>query len=605
MIPQEMIDRVREATDIVDLISKYLLLKPSGKGYKGLCPFHQEKTPSFMVNPDRQFFHCFGCGAGGNVFNFLMRAEGLNFGEAVRELAKRSNISLPSAPDTGQERGERERRRLLEAAAWAAERFRQAFTQGETGAAAHAFLRGREVPPELADRFGLGFAPPGWDNLLRAARRDGYSEELLEKAGLVVSKRTGSEKYDRFRNRLMFPIREAQGRTVAFGGRLLEPGEPKYLNSPETEIFRKGDLLYGLDLARDAARKNGRLVLVEGYLDVIACHAAGVTETVASLGTALTPQQARLLRRYAERVILVYDADAAGLEASFRAFEILESEGLGIRAVALAGAKDPDEYCRRFGADAFRTLLERAAGMVDFVLKTASDRHDTQTIEGKVAVVNAVAPTVARLRNLVERQEYTKMLAERLRLDEALVAEEVGRRRRGETGPTPFRRLAPQIRTQAEERLLLGALLRHPGRIAPLREELDLAFFSDPTLRALAARLVETTLPEDETEEDWLTRFLGELDEAPLAESAAGLVADDYSGADPAQVIRDCLKRLQAARLREHIGHLQGQLREADAGGDMEIRKQLQQQELELKNQLKRLGVDWRTLRKAARSGGQ
>jgi len=621
VIPQEIIDRVRETTDIVETVSRYVSLKSSGRSYKGLCPFHQEKTPSFIVNPERQIFKCFGCGAGGNAFHFLMRIENWTFIEAIRDLAKRSGIALPEAGAAVDESKDRERRRLYEVLAWAAARFRKALESPKFSGPAKTYLGQRGVSEELCGRFGLGFAPQGWDNLLKAARRDHYSEELLAQAGLISRKNDGPGVYDRFRERVIFPIRDVQGRPVAFGGRLLRAGEPKYLNSPETEVFHKGEILYGLDLAREAARKVGRLVLVEGYMDVIACHAAGVTEAVATMGTALTPQQAHLLRRYADKLILIYDADEAGIRASLRAFEILKKEKLAMHVVSLPGAKDPDEFIGKFGAAAFQTALERAEDMVMFVLNVALAKHDSKTIEGKVAVIKQVVPFVALLKdNLVEeqvrRQEYAKLLAERLRLDEAQVAriirEEVGRqsqnasdrmRTQPEAAEDWVQRLQPRVQTRAEEEILLASLLRFPRLIEPVREQIEPELFFDPHFRTLAAKLLAAEPADPNAEEVWLPRFLGELSDPVLADTVAGLTAsemieaeDEYSSAaDIAKrAVGDCLRRMEAARLREWIGQVQWQIREADQNGELETLKQLQQQEIEWKNRLKRLGVDWK-----------
>lgn len=623
MIPVELIDRIREATDIVEVVSAHVQLKSSGKSYKGLCPFHQEKTPSFIVNPDRQIFKCFGCGAGGNAFHFLMRIEGLTFVEAVRELARRAKIALPDVRSEAGEARDRERRQLLDVTAWAAARFVQALQAPKISASVKSYLRQRGVSDELCERFGLGFAPPGWDNLIKAARRDHYSEELLLKAGLIQAKSEERGSYDRFRDRLMFPIRDAQGRPVAFGGRLLKPGEPKYLNSPETDIFRKGEVLYALDLAREAARRQGRLVLVEGYLDAIACHGAGVAETVATMGTALTPHQARLLRRYAGKLILIYDSDEAGVNASLRAFEILQREGLTMLVVSLPDAKDPDEYIHRFGADAFRQALDRAEDMMSFVLNAALKKHDVKTVEGKLEVVREAVPFIAlfrddRIEDQVKRQEYCRMLSERLRLDAGqilkLVNQEAKRRAGKGTGEArgpesddskgAWRKLAqPRESTCAEAELLLGTLLRFPHLIPAAGERMDPEFFTTPVLRQIARMVLETPAPGADDAESWLPRLLGRCDDPALGETIAGLAAGDGRDGDEdpeaalnraKQAVEDCLRRLEAARLRERIAQVQWQIREADRNGELETLKHLQQQEIQWKNQLKRLGVDWR-----------
>ncbi|NTV53129.1 MAG: DNA primase, partial [Candidatus Firestonebacteria bacterium] len=482
MIPPELIDRIRDSTDIVEVISRYVSLKPTGKGFKGLCPFHQEKTPSFTVNADRQFFHCFGCKAGGNAFHFVMRAESLTFIEAVKELAQRAGIALPEAGTPANQAQDTQRRQLLEVTAWAAGRFQEALRRPGISEPAKAYLQRRGLSTEVAEAFALGYAPDGWDNLLKAARRDQYSEGLLEKAGLIVPRKEGGGFYDRFRQRLMFPIRDLQGRVVAFGGRVLDAGEPKYLNSPETPLFKKGELLYGLDLARESARRRNRLVLVEGYMDVIACHAFGFSEAVASLGTALTPAQANLIRRFSEKVLLLYDADEAGVQASLRAFEVLNREGCLVQVVALPGAKDPDEFLRAQGAAAFQSLLDQPQTMVEFVFTHLAGREKLDRLEGKVTVLKALAPIVSQMASPVERSLSVQWIAGRLQLDERTVLQELGRQKRPPLPPTfgETRESAPEepAAVLPEEQGLLSALLKRPGLVEKFRERLQPDFFS-------------------------------------------------------------------------------------------------------------------------------
>lgn len=600
MISQELKDRIREANDIVDIISQYVSLKQAGKTFKGLCPFHQEKTPSFIVNPDKQFYHCFGCGAGGDVFEFMMRKEGLSFMEALRQLAQKARIPLPDQEDSeaGAE-ADRIRRQLYQVMAWAAERFRQAYRNPKAGKEARDYLASRKLAPETIERFGLGWAPVGWDNLIKAGRRDHYSEELLERAGLIVARDKGPGHYDRFRERVMFPIADVQGRVIAFGGRLIKPGEPKYLNSPETDLFRKGDGLYALNLARDRARERDRLVLVEGYMDVITCHAAGVTEAVASLGTALTPAQAGLVKRYVSKVILIYDMDAAGIKAALRAFEILNQHELAVKAVSLEGAKDPDEYIRAKGAKKFEEALGRALGMPEFVYRAAAGRHDPKTVDGKIAIKNEVAAVIAQLREGIERQEACRMLAERLRQDERLIAEEVAKLRRhpGSAAVTAVKTEAPapESKPAAEEELLLSILLRFPEEIARCREELRPDYFHSGPHRELLEEVLKTDGPVPDAEERWLPDFMGRLADPGLVGVAARMAAMDRGEQEPGAVIRDCLKRMEKNQVIRELEEIQMRIKEVQQEGDMEMFKHLAQKKRELASRLKKLGVHWKS----------
>jgi DNA primase len=605
VIPPELIDRIREATDIVEVISRYVSLKPTGKGFKGLCPFHQEKTPSFTVNPDRQFFHCFGCKAGGNAFHFVMRAESLTFVEAVKELAERAGVALPETGTPVNQAQETQRRQLQEVAAWAAGRFQEALRRPGVSEPAKVYLQRRGVTAELAEAFGLGYAPDGWDNLMKAANRDHYSESLLEKAGLIVPRKEGNGFYDRFRQRLMFPIRDLQGRVVAFGGRVLDGSEPKYLNSPETPLFKKGDLLYGLDLAREAARRRNRLVLVEGYMDVIACHAFGFSEAVASLGTALTSAQANLIRRFTEKVLLMYDADEAGVQASLRAFEVLNREGLLVQVVSVPGAKDPDEFLRARGAEAFQSLLDAPQTMVEFVFQHLARKENLDRLEGKVAVLKALAPVVAQMASPVERSLSVQWVAGRLQLDENTVLQELGRQKHpAHAAPAAAVHTASpesaEEKVSPEELGLLSALLKRPGLVDKLRERLRPEFFSGRIHRLLVEALLAAVPATPDQEEDWTQGWINGLSEPAWVETALTLWSESAGGGNSEAVAHDCLNRLEGEFLRREIRQVQLQLGAAQQAGEREEFKKLAQAEIEMKNRLKKIGVDW-----GSRTGGK
>ena len=359
-IPEHVVEEVRERADIVQIVSRHVTLKPAGQRLKGLCPFHDEKTPSFHVHPDRQFYYCFGCGEGGDVFAFVMRQGGLEFTDAVRSLARELSIEIPES-GRGLEGGRAQS--LYRVNEKALEYFRNAL-RSPAGAGARRYLEERQVPVDLVDRFRLGFAPPRWDGLLRQL---GGAEALdaAVKTGLVAPRQTGDGHYDRFRGRIMFPITEPSGHVIGFGGRALE-GEgatsdtPKYMNSPESPAYKKSRALFGLPLALDAIRKSGRAVVVEGYFDLIALHRAGLAEGVAPCGTALTPEHVRRLRRYTNEVVLLFDGDEAGQRAAERSLPVLLSEGLRTRAAFLPTGADPDDLLRTSGPEALRAVVDNA-----------------------------------------------------------------------------------------------------------------------------------------------------------------------------------------------------------------------------------------------------
>ncbi|MCK5242558.1 DNA primase [bacterium] len=594
-------ERVREANDIVEVVSGYVALKNSGKNFKGLCPFHKEKTPSFMVSPDRQSFKCFGCGVGGDVFEFLMRVDGLTFPEAMQQLAIRGRVELTPYQKSEDTEADRLQRKLYPVMAWAVERFQKGLASSEVGSEARVYFEKRKLTPALIEKFGLGFAPAGWDNILRAGARDHYSREILEQAGLLISKEGTDKVYDRFRTRVMFPIFDLQGRPVAFGGRLLVPGEPKYLNSPETPVFHKGELLYALNFARDRARENKRLILTEGYMDVIACHGADVTETVASLGTSLTTQQAKLIKRYVNRVILLYDMDAAGLQASIRAFENLNQVGVQVRVAELPDAKDPDEFIHTQGVEAFQFQLDNTLSIVEFVLNAACQRHVLDSVDGKLAVLGEVGPLIFQFpKNGVERGEYIHLVAERLRLLDSQVIVEL--ERLGNAAPVFRGKQEKNEKTQihglartckAIEEVLISILLQFPMEIEAFREVLRPESFAVAEYRELMEKILAAEPVDPDDEELWFPS-VSEHWPLDISELAKRLSAMDRGTEEPERVVRDCLNRLQVMELQGQLNEIQIRIKEAEKNGDMETWKQRAQEKIELAARIKQFGVIWK-----------
>lgn len=488
MASQATRELIRSRTDIVDLVSAYVTLRKQGKRYVGLCPFHSEKTPSFTVDRDRGLFYCFGCGAGGDVFEFVMRAQGLSFPEAVRELARRAGIPLEEARE---QRGEWER--WLRAADGAATFFERCLAHPETGRAAREYLERRGVDPVTCRRFRLGYAPDAWDHLLRALASQGYEPQLLERLGFVHPRAEGGW-YDLFRHRLVFPIFDLQGRPVAFGGRALRDGDqPKYLNSKDSPLFAKGRTLYGLHQARDAIHHTGRAVVVEGYMDLLSCHQYGIQEAVATLGTALTLEQAALLRRHCQEVVLVYDSDEAGRRATERALPVLEEAGIQARVAVLPEGLDPDAFLRRHGRDEFLRLVDCALPLVRFALESGLRRHPL-TPEGKARVVDEILPLIASIRHDVARSEYIAQLSQRVGVGEDAVRARLRALRRGQARPgqqpDPFKVL--EAAAQRAEEHVLQRMLDDDGARRRLAEALREEEFTDPLHREIFRALCRT-----------------------------------------------------------------------------------------------------------------
>ncbi|MCG8588105.1 MAG: DNA primase [Proteobacteria bacterium] len=482
-IPEATIQEIRDRLDIADLIGRYVELKKAGRNWKGLCPFHQEKTPSFNVNPDRQIFHCFGCQAGGDVIGFLMKHENLSFPEAARALAHELGISVPEAD--GRDQGVVEA--LVRANQVAQELYRRSLAS-DAGAHARAYLEGRGLGPEDWERFGIGFAPDRWDGVATALRQAGLSGETGEKAGLLAPRERGGH-YDRLRGRVTFPIHDVRGRIVGFGGRALGDATPKYLNTPETPLFHKRQALYGFPAALEPVRRAERAIVCEGYFDRIALARAGLGEGLATCGTALTPDHGRQLRRRTRQVVLLFDGDAAGRTAVERALEVLLPEGLRVRAVALPAGEDPDSFLLAHGATALAERVAEAEDAIAVVLRAALADGAASPGE-KADAVARLGPLVARVADPVERAEYERRLAVAIGVELAAVREAIRRSRGGVATPTvelpeaSVRRLDPREGLQL--RRLARALLRDRA-VAGQRERLEALLPTGPERQAIAA----------------------------------------------------------------------------------------------------------------------
>lgn len=420
--PEAFLQELVEKNDIVDVVSGYVrLTKRSGANQFGLCPFHSEKTPSFSVSPDRQIYHCFGCGKGGGVINFIMEIENLSFPEAVEFLAKRVGMPIPEEENSAESK---RRRRMLDLNRDAA-RFFHTCLKAPEGRAAQAYMNARQITPQTATRFGLGAAPDTWDSLRNAMHELGYRDQELFEAGLVRKGKNGGF-YDTFRGRLMFPVIDVRGNVIGFSGRILGDGEPKYMNSPETLVFNKSRNLFAMNLAKKS--KSGYIILAEGNIDVVMMHQAGFDSAVASLGTSLTAEQARLISRFTNEVVIAYDSDGAGKKASQRAIGLLEKLDVKVKVLSMTGAKDPDEFIKLKGADAFRNLLEKSENHIDYRLQTVTNKYDLTVDEQKVEFLKEASELVARLSGSVERQVYAMRVASLAGVPNDVVAQEVERR---------------------------------------------------------------------------------------------------------------------------------------------------------------------------------
>ncbi len=407
-------DQIRDAVNIVDLIGQYLTLKKRGRNFIGLCPFHQEKTPSFNVNPEKQIFHCFGCGKGGDVYAFLMDYEKVTFPEALRMLSEQTGIALPEKNRSSSDRSAAEQMDIANRTA--AQFFRNAL--GNAPASVHDYIRGRGLSAETVASFELGYAPDGWDNLKKHIEKGGYRLDSFKTLGLLITNEEKRSVYDRFRKRLMFPIHNTSGKVIAFGGRILEKDSksPKYINSPESPVYQKSEVLYGLYQARESIREAGNVLMVEGYMDVIQLAQHGIGNVVATSGTALTEQHARQIKRYAGSVCLCYDADKAGVNAALRGGEVLFREMLEVNVLILPEGEDPDSYVNQYGPEAFRGLVNASPSFFDFLLDQVTRRHDLSSATGRSAAVNQALQTLVLLKDTVQSGYYMEKTADRFRI---------------------------------------------------------------------------------------------------------------------------------------------------------------------------------------------
>jgi DNA primase len=413
-IPEEVIDQIRNSINIVDLIGQYVQLRKSGRSYMGLCPFHSEKSPSFSVLEDKQIFHCFGCGVGGNVISFIMKMDGLSFPESVAALADRAGISLPQSDwmDSEETPEQKEKHSIQEAYSLVAKLYNHFLLQTDYGKAAKEYMIARQIDLDTAELFGLGFAPDSWDYVTSFLTKRGYPSSLMQKAGLLARREYDGKPFDLFRNRLMFPIADSGGRIVAFGGRILGEGQPKYLNSPEHPLFNKSRILFNLDKAKPHIRQKRQAVLFEGYMDVVSAWQAGLYNGVASLGTSLTEAQARIIKRYADQVIICYDPDNAGVEAALRASVVLQGVECDVRIVHLKDGYDPDDYIKTFGSEKFQQRISESLSFTSFQMEMLRRRYDLNDEQGRMKYITAMLEQISTLPNAVERDHYLRILSE-------------------------------------------------------------------------------------------------------------------------------------------------------------------------------------------------
>lgn len=567
-IPQDTLDDIRSRVDIVDLISDYVQLKKKGRNYVGPCPFHQERDPSFTVSSEKQIFYCFGCGAGGNVFRFLMLYEGLSFQEAVENLARRAGVTLRV---TGS--GDRSRQKKMDLAfkvnSLAKEFFQQILNRGGEAAPAREYLQRRGLSAETISRFELGFAPDTWSSLVKFLFKQGFSAETLVNIGLASHGKRGV--YDRFRSRIMFPIRDVGGNIVGFGGRVIGKGEPKYLNTPETDYFNKSRVLYGLNEARRHIRESGNAIVMEGYMDVISAHQFGVNNAVASLGTSLTREQVQLLMRYTRDVFIAYDADAAGVAATLRGLDMMQELGCRVRVITIPEGKDPDEFLQLHGAAGWRDVVSGAESLLEYKFKQIKSGGKGQE-NTKSSLLEQVLPNLANMQDEVERAEGIKLLAARLHTSWDAVASEyntfIEKERRKRPNSDKIAKIKHNITQQLDartraEKMLLRLMLDNPQLVSTVQRQLEENFFKNTVYK----RVFEKALPLMERD-DYCPAIvfdvLDEGDQKVLGDLLMETIPDDK----PAKILPSYIEAMKRFLKKERRESLMDTLVEAEKVGD-------------------------------------
>jgi len=457
----DLLEEIRNRCDIVDVISEYVHLKPAGKGFKGLCPFHGEKTPSFMVSPEKQLFHCFGCGEGGNVFNFLMKYEKFSFFEAAKMLAKKSGVSLP-VDEEKENFLDREKERLYKLNNLVANYYRECLFRTNQGKKVINYFKKRGINDTSVEKYRLGYAPPDWDALTNFLKKKEYSYEELIKARIVNKSKIEGKYIDYFRDRIIFPIFNLSGRVIGFGGRVLDDSLPKYINSPETLVYNKGSNLYSLNFAKEDIRKKNYVIIVEGYTDVLITQQYEFNNVAASLGTALTTKQIDLVKRFTDTVLIAYDADSAGNMATIRSLDLIIKAGLDVKVIDLPQGDDPADFLIKKGKTAFQNLIDGSLSLIDYKLKLLYSKNNIKTIEGKVKVIKGIIPTLSIIGNEVELRAQIKKISEELKLSEEAILIELKKYTRGSIDSSNnFIKPNSESGNIKAEKILIGCMLEN------------------------------------------------------------------------------------------------------------------------------------------------
>lgn len=544
-------EQVRNSADIVEVVSGYVALKKRGRNYWGCCPFHGEKTPSFSVNAEKNMFYCFGCHEGGDVFRFIMKSENCSFIEAVKMLAARYGIPIPEKEKTAEEiKRDRQRKELGEANELAVRFYQSCLLRTQYGKTALAYLAGRGITQQIIEQFSIGYAIDNFSALTTSLGKRGCSTNVLIKAGLALPGKNGGA-YDKFRGRVMIPIKDARGRVVGFGGRVLGSNmQPKYMNTGETELFNKRYLLFGMDIAVKNIKALHQAIVVEGYMDAISLHAAGITNAVASMGTAFSAEQARILKRITDNVVFCYDSDDAGRRASVRAVSIAREAGLQVQVAGVPNGKDPDEFVRQYGKDAFLEVVKQAPDGIDFQIEETIRQNNVTNLAGKVEAVSNILPFLLECKSEIEAAGHIRKLAQRLTIDEGLIADEyrkAARRKNPSAAMNIARAAAPEMvpADNQAETVLLAVLLEHPDMAADCQDTIEEVGFVHKGYGEIFKALLFV-----QDEENPVEKLTSLLDDEQVS-MVAGLLSRHIVDSDCEKIVEDCLRQMKETFLKQ------------------------------------------------------
>jgi len=573
---ENIVEQVQSKLDIADIIGSYIPLKRAGRNFKACCPFHHEKTPSFVVSPVKGIYHCFGCGEGGDMISFIMKHVGLDFMEALNFLADKAGVTIPKNK-TGLSSSRRQKgvsSSLCRANELAAEYYSAVLIGSRRAVSARKYLVGRGLKAGTVALFKIGYAPEEWDGLLRFAKSKGVSETSLEKAGLIIPGKNNGY-YDRFRSRIMFPIYDVRSKIVAFGGRVIGDSMPKYMNSPETEAYIKGRHLYGLNFAVNEIREKDYAVVVEGYMDLVVPFQYGIKNITATLGTALTVEQARLIKRFTSNVVIIYDADEAGEAASLRGLDLLVSEGLFVKIASLPKGDDPDSFARKHGGEALLKIIESASSLFDYKLKLLLNKFNPAESEDKAKITSEMLPTIKRVDNGVLRADYIKRLCATLFIPEEVIAQELARTKADRYYQAEEKIVKNHEAIRPAEKIIISLMMEDPEIASQVRSALCREEFTNPDIRLILdviySMLDENQIPNERKVINRVDERLGCIVYEALEETEKVI--------DRGKTLLDCIQRIKKDNMIQRKRELTCQIKQAEAKGDdavlMNLVKQL------------------------------